>query len=239
MDDVPDMALCAANPLGDVHQPNDALAMPQPNLTPNMEISFADILNEGFGFSWGWEDVITTGKIREASEAFRKSVWYSAPEKSHRAKGFLGHESISQSVDEDFEALTREVRLAVPRRFNHRTRDDLFATLIILAHDRSPECLRNLRTGFPSPALLNTLVHLFFTKQDRKVDSWIHSASFQPSELNTELTATIIAASALNSSIPTLRQLGADLRHLLRPMILTKVRLLVPPCPITTTNMSR
>lgn len=225
---------CIANPFCENLQTDDTLGTFQSNLTSDMELSqgtlLSDLLPESFGLGGGWEELITTGRIRQASEAFKESLWYSISDQRWRTSGCIGRDLSSIPVDEQSEVLTRELHSSAPQRFNHFTRDDLFVTLVLYAHNQSPECLRSLRTGFPSPALLNTLVHLFLNKQDRKVDSWIHAASFQPNSLNMELTAMIVAASALDTLFSSLHQLGTNLRRILRPIILNKVSSHVLKC---------
>lgn len=202
-----------------------------PSLTSDMELcpgaSFTDFFLANFDFDDGWEELITKGRIRQASEAYKTSLWYSVPDQGSMRRESIARELGSPLTDEKPEALLKEFRSSAPHRFNHFTRDSLFATLIIRAHTQSPGCLQNLYAAFPPPDLLNLLIHSFFAKQDQKVDSWIHSASFEPNARNQELTAMILAASALNTSSPALHRLGISLRRLLRPLILDKVRLLL------------
>lgn len=199
------------------------------HLTPDtalyLEPSFADSFLTDFEFGGGWERLITRGRIRQANEAYRTSLWYSAPDQRSTRKDFIGRKPNSPLTDEEPETLMKGLRSSAPPRFKQSTRDNLFATLIIHAHTQSPECLQDLCAAFPSHALLNTLLHSFFTKQDKKIDSWIHSATFEPNALNMELTAMVVAASSLNTSSPALQRLGMTLRRLLRPLILDKVRL--------------
>ncbi|KAF9890400.1 hypothetical protein FE257_006068 [Aspergillus nanangensis] len=200
----------------------DTAAPFPPCLTSDMELcldsSVADFLEANFEYSGGWEELITKGRIRQASEAYKTSLWYSVPGQS-----WANHELTSSLTDETPEALLKELRSSAPPRFNQSARDQLFATLIICAHNKSPECLQTLCSAFPSPALLNTLVHLFLAKHDLKIDSWIHSASCEPNAWNMELMAMIVAASALTTSSPALHRLGTGLRRLLRPLILEKI----------------
>lgn len=141
-------------------------------------------------------------------------MWYSVPD--HQINS-------SPSSEEEPEAFSREISSSVPQCFNYSTRDNMLVSLVLSAHEQSPELLPFLRTGFPSPRIFDKLLHLFFTKQDRKVDPWIHSASFQTNPFNVELTAMIIVASMLNTSSDSLRHLGTNLRRLLRRIILRKV----------------
>ncbi|KAF2204853.1 hypothetical protein GQ43DRAFT_109222 [Delitschia confertaspora ATCC 74209] len=190
----------------------------RPSLTPDVgtglgTMSFGDMLLETLGSGGSREELITTGRIRQANEAFKESLWYSIPNQGLS----------SPPVNGESDVLTGQLRSSVPQRFNHSTRDNLLVSLTLFARGQSMECLRSLQAGFPSPILLDTLTHLFLAKQDRKIDSWIHSASFQPNPSNLELTIMIVATSALNTSFATLRQLGTDLRRLLRPIILNKL----------------
>ncbi|KAL4892752.1 hypothetical protein BDV59DRAFT_202493 [Aspergillus ambiguus] len=192
----------------------------QPNLASDMDpcigTSFCDLLLGNMRCDGGWEELIMTGRIGRASEAFKSSLWYSIPDQGPRNLSSIPGE-------EDPEALIEDFTSSVPQRFTLSTRDNLLVSLVLFAYEQFPECLQSLRTGFPSPSLLNTLVHLFLKKQDRKVDPWIHAASFQPNSSNLELTAIIVAASALGTPSKTLRQLGTNLRRLLRRVILNKL----------------
>lgn len=185
-----------------------------PDTEPYLETSLADFLEADFEYGGGWDGLITRGRIRQAIEAYKTSLWYSVPGQMN-----------SPPTGEQPEALLNEICSSAPCRFNQSQRDTLFGTLIICAHNQSPDCLQTLCSKFPPPALLNMLVHSFLTKHDKKVDSWIHSASFEPSTRNMELSAIIVAASALNTSSPVLHQLGTTLRRLLRSRILEKVRM--------------
>lgn len=228
-DEVSDIAWLTSEPSRESPQPADTTDAFPPHLTPDMELcletSLADSFLANFEFCDGWEELITRGRIKQANEAYKTSLWYSAPVQRPTRKDFIGRKPNSLLTDEEPEALMKELRSSAPLRFKQSTRDNLFAALIIRAHTQSSECLHNLCAAFPSHTLLNTLVHSFFTKQDKKIDSWIHSASFEPTTRNMELTAMIVAASSLNTSSPTLHRLGTSLRRLLQSHILDKVRL--------------
>ena len=163
--------------------------------------------------------------VRQASEAYQTSLWYSIADKTSTRDQSIDNGASPTLTDERSEVLPKKIYSTAPHRFNQSTRDSLFATLVIYAHDHSPESLQDLCAAFPSIDLLNALVHSFFAGQDKKVDSWIHSASFKPNARNTELTAIILATSVLGTSCQSLRRLGIGIRRLLRPVILEKVRL--------------
>ena len=232
MDDpVSNTAWLPGEPPHESLQPADTLEDSPLHLTPDMELclgtSLADSFLADFGLDCGWEGLITRGRIRQANEAYKTSLWCSAPDQRSMRKDFIGREPNSPLTDEEPETFVDDLHSSAPPRFKQATRDNLFATLIINAHTQSPECLPDLCAAFPSHALLNALLQSFLTKQDKKIDSWIHSASFEPSARNMELTSMIVAASSLNTSSPALHRLGITLRRLLRPLILHKVHLLL------------
>lgn len=184
---------------------------------------FGEFVLENLITDSGWERLISTGRIRRASKAFKDSLWYSVSDKTSNDNTGAARDLRSVTVQEESEAFARGLHSSVPQRFTQSTRDSLLVSLALLAQTQSTDCLKILRSGFPTPKLLNVLVHLFLSRQNRKVDSWIHSASFQPNETNVELTTMIISTSALNTNFTTLRQLGTDLRQLLRPVIIKEL----------------
>lgn len=188
-----------------------------------LETSFDDFLLSNFESASGWEELIPEGRIRRASEAYQSSLWYSHPNQTSKRTESIGRDLSSQPTDAILEGLFDELCSLSPRRFSQSIRDNLFAALVIQAHKQTPDCLQNICAVFPSPALLDALVHSFFAKQDQKVDSWIHAPSFEPSTLNIELTTMILATSVLTTSSPSLRELGTCLRRLIRPLIFEKV----------------
>lgn len=223
-----DIAFTPGNESADNNWLDSNLSIPRIDMIPHIDgysgETFDDLFLDMFGFGGNWERLITSGRIKEATNAFESSIWYSASQKRQESEVPTSLEPSSQFIEEQYQGLSSEVHSSVPQRFSHCSRDDLFVTLVMHARDRSPECLHSLRRLFPPPVLLNALVHEFLRKQDRKVDSWIHSASFQPSSSNMELTTVVIAAGALNAPSAVLRKLGADLNRLLRPVILDGVR---------------
>lgn len=195
------------------------------DLEPYLDADFGgfDLLN--LITDTGWEKLITAGRIRRASKAFKDSVWYSTSDRKSNHNRGAARDLGAFTGQEESEAFARGLHSAIPQRFTQSTRDSLLVSLALLAQHQSPDFLKILQSGFPTSKLLNVLVHLFLSRQNRKVDSWIHSASFQPNETNVELTTMIIATSALNTTFPTLRKLGTELRQLLRSEIIKEVGL--------------
>jgi hypothetical protein len=79
---------------------------------------------------------------------------------------------------------------------------------------------------FPSPALMDVLAERFLRKQNRKIDSWIHTATFHPERANFELTFMILAGGALSTQIAGIRQWGYYVCRFIKRRILSKVSVL-------------
>jgi len=168
------------------------------------------------------DDFVITKRIKQGHHAFQSSLLY-----SYQGKG--PQVSISLDLDTDDcrlmqESLTtvlNDIHSPVQERFDQPSRDRLLVTLAAL--NQSAEHLQSVQTEFPSTRLMDLLAHRFLMKQDNKVDSWIHSATFEPDSTNVELAAMIIAAGAHTNPFQRLRQFGYRLHKLLQAVILKKV----------------
>lgn len=95
-------------------------------------------------------------------------------------------------------------------RMDTSDRDGLFA--IVLAQHKNASKV----PSFPSLDLLNYLLQTHFAQDDYQTDSWIHAASFDPSESRPELLATLIARGALFIAVPSIWQFGLALQEVVR-----------------------
>lgn len=109
---------------------------------------------------------------------------------------------------------------AVPRIFDQCTRDTLFA--LILGEQKYEEIHPNC-AEFPSPTVMDVLADRFLRKQKRKLDCWIHTATFSPVTAPVEYTLMVLAAGAFGAQNSSLRQWGYQTCGLMRRRILMKV----------------
>lgn len=86
------------------------------------------------------------------------------------------------------------------------TRDEMLS--MVSKFSSSPFNIR----CFPSLAVLNSLTQTFFEHQDISIDSWIHSASFDPDTCRSELLAGIVAAGSTISTAPNIWRMGFALQ---------------------------
>jgi hypothetical protein len=103
--------------------------------------------------------------------------------------------------------------------FDQRTRDSLIMTL---SQDGSYH-LEQAEPDFMSLELMNLLSRRFLALHDRKLDSWIHSATLKPQTTTVELAGMIIAAAAMGGPIQSLQNWGYSLHKHLQPIIFKKV----------------
>jgi hypothetical protein len=110
--------------------------------------------------------------------------------------------------------------ILVPR-LEQSCRDRILAMLLKTCE---PVNVPKVVTSFPSAELLDSLMHLFFKTELSQTDSWIHLPTFRPQFQRPELNGIIIAAGALQSSVPTIRKLGFAIQEAVRLTIPTIVR---------------
>lgn len=165
----------------------------------------------------GWEILIAAGKIQQASRSFDKLPW----------RGISMNAYLNANIEMpggEFDNLPLEEDQYVPPLFDLQARNAVLAELVAVAVRRGWDSLsQSLSQHFPLPSLLDVLVHRFFKQHNRKIDPWIHSPTFRPASTNIELTATIVASSALNTPSISLRRVGSMMLKCLRPMITVKV----------------
>jgi hypothetical protein len=166
-------------------------------------------------------DRTLTQSPQHSHHAFRNSLWYSIPAIP------APHFDVAYHPNTDdpclIECLSTNVNSSWQHNFDQRTRDSL---MIMLSQDGT-DPLQHGETGFVSIELMNLLSRRFLAFQDRKIDSWIHSATVKPQTTIIELAGMIIAAGALGTSIQSLRDWGYRLHKHLQPMILKKVSVIL------------
>lgn len=143
--------------------------------------------------------------------AFKRSPWLWEP----KNKDSLGREQEGLMFNEKDMAhsLAYEKMLAsnsVRLKMEPAIRDKLFA--LVLSQHKDPTKI----PSFPSLALLNYLLQTYFIQDDYQTDSWIHSASFDPSSATPELIGALVASGATFIADPSIWQFGLALQEVVR-----------------------
>ena len=181
--------------------------------------SFPDLLYDPYQICNAWDFVAVDG--HDNAQAVGEAVPDRAP-KGAPKETLTGLEC--QTDFGNYDALFPCTMSQVSSRwFDSQSRDQLLFAMADRAQTHPSQRVDTLRTRFPSVELLNELTGRFFDRQERKLDSWIHSTTFQAEDGSIELMAIIVASSALNTSSSALRQLGADMYGVIRSLILAKV----------------
>ncbi|KAI1848243.1 hypothetical protein JX266_005956 [Neoarthrinium moseri] len=89
-------------------------------------------------------------------------------------------------------------------------RDRLFALVLGQHRDHSKV------PSFPSLDLLNYMLQAHFIHDDYQTDSWIHSASFDPSQAIPELLVALISSGSAFIAVPAIWQFGLALQEVVR-----------------------
>ena len=165
--------------------------------------------------------------------AFRNSLWHSIP--AMPAPHFDGAYSPSTHDSCMIEYLSTNVSSSWQHNFDRQMRDSL---MIMLSQDGTDALLCG-EMGFVSIELMNILSRRFLAFQDRKIDSWIHSATVKPQNTIIELAGMIVAAGSLGTSIQSLRNWGYQLHNRLQPIILRKVGYHLGLCPTAANDVLR
>ena len=170
---------------------------------------------------------------QNSHHSFRNSLWHSLP--AMPAPHFDGAYSPSTYDSCMIECLSTNVSSSWQHNFDHQTRDSL---MIMLSQNATNPLLCG-ETGFVSIELMNILSRRFLAFQDRKIDSWIHSATVKPQNTIIELAGMIVAAGSLGTSIQSLRNWGYQLHNRLQPIILREVGYHLGLCPTAANDVSR
>lgn len=142
-------------------------------------------------------------------EAFKRSPWVWEPEPEDYIR--LQKEGLELRDDAarglKVGGLSRALYNRI--RINNAMRDRLFALVLEQQSDQSKV------PSFPSLGLLNYILLLHFTQEERQFDSWIHIASFDPSSLPIFI-ACILAHGATFVALPAIWQFGMAIHEVVR-----------------------
>ncbi|KAH8197473.1 hypothetical protein TruAng_008368 [Truncatella angustata] len=144
--------------------------------------------------------------------AFKRSPWLWEP----KTKDSLGNEQEGLMFNEKSIAHSPAYEKMLASSTNKRLkmdptiRDKLFA--LVLSQHKHPTKV----PSFPSLDLLNYLLQTYFVQDDYQTDSWIHSASFDPSSAIPELLGALISSGATFIADPAIWQFGLALQEVVR-----------------------
>ncbi|KAK6088176.1 hypothetical protein SCUP234_01242 [Seiridium cupressi] len=143
--------------------------------------------------------------------AFKRSPWLWEP----KTKDSLGNEQEGLMFNEKTIAHSPAYeKMLSPSssrlKMEPAIRDKLFA--LVLSQLNHPTKI----PSFPSLDLLNYLLQTHFIQDDYQTDSWIHSASFDPSSAIPELIGALIASGAAFIADPAIWQFGLALQEVVR-----------------------
>jgi len=184
------------------------------NPGPFLSTIFGGHMEEGAGSLHG------TGGTQNA---FQKSPLYSRGYKETCVANFFSSNLMVFSESEHMNSLPGKAWPTVPQIFDQSIRDTLLA--IIAREQRSEEIFPGC-AEFPSTALMDILADRFLRKQNRKLDCWIHTATFDPRKAPADLTFMILAASALKTQVPYLCQWAYQVCRFIKRRLLMRVRIL-------------
>lgn len=143
--------------------------------------------------------------------AFKRSPWLWEP----KSKDSIGREQDGLMFNEKTVAQSPayERMLASSRSrltMDAAIRDRLFAAVLFVSKSSSWAKTKHPSQipSFPSLELLNHLLQTHFVQDDYQADSWIHSASFDPSKTMDELLLAVIASGACFIAVPAIWQFG-------------------------------
>lgn len=161
--------------------------------------------------------------IGGARQAFEESPWFS---KIPTIKQHAPRQSTSAFLDRETVALLSDARpRAVPQLFDQHTRDRLLAMAAREERHTEPSIIS---AEFPSAVVMDFVADLFLRKQNRKLDSWLHTSTFDPASTSLELTYMILAAGTLSSPIECLYEWAYCVCKLVKRCLLQRVSL--PAC---------
>ncbi|KAI0125178.1 hypothetical protein BJ170DRAFT_584813 [Xylariales sp. AK1849] len=143
--------------------------------------------------------------------AFKRSPWLWEPKTKDslekEQEGLMFNEkTIAHSPAYDKILTSSSSRLGI----DTANRDRLFA--LVLAQQKEASKV----PSFPTLELLSYLLQTHFVQDDYQTDSWIHSASFDPSKSIPELLAALVASGAIFIAVPAIWQFGLALQEVVR-----------------------
>ncbi|KAH8662245.1 hypothetical protein BX600DRAFT_315390 [Xylariales sp. PMI_506] len=143
--------------------------------------------------------------------AFKRSPWLWEPktkdslDREHEGLTF-NEETISDSpaYERMLASHSNQMKMGVTDR------DRLFS-LVLSQVKSSPKI-----PTFPSLDLLNYLLQTHFVQDEYQTESWVHSASFDPSKALPELIGALISSGATFIAVPAIWQFGLALQEVVR-----------------------
>lgn len=142
-------------------------------------------------------------------EAFKRSPWVWEPEPEDYIR--LQKEGLSLRDDAarglKFGGLSKALYNRI--RMGSAMRDRIFALVL------EQQGGQNKVPSFPSLGLLNYILLMHFSQEERQFDSWIHIGSFDPSSLPIFI-ASILAHGAMFVSVPAIWQFGMAIHEVVR-----------------------
>jgi len=117
-----------------------------------------------------------------------------------------------------FDHASPESRISLGRRVSSpclsvAARDKILTTVV---QSCSSENLSRAVASFPSVELLDTLLQYYLTSPLAHADSFLHVATFDPSDKRPEILAAMVACGAVLTSDPALSKLGFAIQESLR-----------------------
>lgn len=158
--------------------------------------------------------------IALGAEAYRRSSlsnW--TPAHEDHALADQGDLSVPESIDSP-QTNMRPQRKVLSERLSQGSRDLIFGMVL---QTNTKATTTRIMKSFPSTELLDSLIQDYFDFQNCHIDSWIHGPTFQPNDQSPDMLATVAAAGAIRSPIPTIRKLGYALMEVARLQLSSKV----------------
>ena len=154
--------------------------------------------------------------INLGTQAFRKSTWQFIPSQQDHAYAEQLNLSLPyKDIDSPEIRLAADVSL-LNQRLDQSSRDRILAMTLSTCESTM---FSRVVSSFPSPELLDNLMHQFFSFELSRTDSWIHLPTFRPNGQRPELLGAIVAAGAVLSTVPVVRKLGFAIQESIRMAI--------------------
>lgn len=144
--------------------------------------------------------------------AFERSPWLWTPTSKDQTLNDQEHISLNEgNIPVAFEPVSPGASLHefAHCSINTRTRDEMLSLVVSL-----PKVItRNI--SFPSLALLNTIIQVYFAQESDKVDTFIHSA-LEPTTALPHLMISIVSGGSMFISTPAIWKMGLALQEIVR-----------------------
>ncbi|RDW85611.1 hypothetical protein BP5796_03936 [Coleophoma crateriformis] len=154
----------------------------------------------------------TPREVSKRHAAFERSPWlYKPTSKDHalndQANLTLDEDSITELTPSSPETNIAEFSFCC---INSKIRDQMLGVIFSIGKtvDKVP--------SFPSLALLNTIIQVFFAQESFKTDNLLHTGSFEPSNMLPQLLVAVVAAGSVQISEPVIWKMGLALQEVVR-----------------------